>query len=89
MKQPATYTIRIRASADRELASLPKPVFHTVSAKILDLEENPRPHGCKKLSGRQEYRVRVGDYRILYSVDDAVRAVEVVAVGNRKDVYRP
>jgi mRNA interferase RelE/StbE len=85
---PSGYTVRIKASAEREMASLPKPVFRTVSQKILDLESNPRPQRCKKLSGRQEYHVRVGDYRILYVVNDAARTVEIVAVGNRKDVYR-
>ena len=83
-----TYTVHIKASAEREMASLPKSVFRAVSKKILDLESNPRPQRCKKLSGRHEYRVRVGDHRILYVVDDPVKAVEIVAVGNRKDVYR-
>ena len=88
MTQPPSYTVHIKASAEREMASLPKPVFHAVSQKILDLESNPRPQRCKKLSGRQEYRVRVGDYRVLYVVSDATRMIEIVAVGNRKDVYR-
>ena len=88
MTQPPSYTVRIKASAEREMASLPKPVFRAVSQKILDLESNPRPQGCKKLSGRQEYRVRVGDYRALYLVGDAPRMIAVVPVGNRKDVYR-
>ena len=85
---PGTYTVSIKASAEREMASLPKAVRHIVSKKILGLETNPRPQGCKKLSGRQEYRVRVGDYRVLYVVNDAAESIEVVAVGNRKDVYR-
>ena len=88
MTQPERYTVRIKASAEREMTSLPKTAFRSVSTKILDLELNPRPQRCKKLSGRHEYRVRVGDYRILYVVDDAAKTIEVVAVGNRKDVYR-
>jgi mRNA interferase RelE/StbE len=88
VKQPERYTVRIKASAEREMAGLPKRTFRAIAQKILGLEENPRPQGCKKLSGRQEYRVRVGDFRVLYVVDDAARAIEVVAVGNRKDVYR-
>lgn len=87
MSHPATYAIRIKASAEREMASLPKSVFRTVSRKILALESNPRPQGCKKLSGREEYRLRVGDYRVLYIVSDAAKTIEIVAVGNRKDVY--
>jgi len=86
--QPPSYTVHIKASTEREMASLPKPVFRAVSQKILELESNPRPQRCKKLSGRQEYRMRVGDYRILYVVSDTTRTVEIVAVGNRKDVYR-
>jgi mRNA interferase RelE/StbE len=88
VKQPVSYTIHIKASAEREMASLPKVAFQSISKKILDLEKNPRPQGCKKLSGRQEYRVRVGDYRVLYVVDDSAGSIEIVAVGNRKDVYR-
>jgi mRNA interferase RelE/StbE len=86
-EQP-TYTVHIKASAERDMASLPKDAFHSISKRLLDLESNPRPHGCKKLSGRHEYRVRVGDYRILYVVNDPEKAVEIVAIGNRKDVYR-
>jgi mRNA interferase RelE/StbE len=86
--EPGTYAVNIRASAEREMASLPKTAFRALSKKILDLESNPRPQRCKKLSGRQEYRVRVGDYRVLYVVDDAAKTVEIVAVGDRKDVYR-
>ena len=70
------------------MASLPKAAFQVISKKILVLESNPRPQGCKKLSGREEYRVRAGDYRVLYVIDNAAGAIEVVAVGNRKDVYR-
>ena len=88
MTRPGSYTVHIRTSAEREMASLPKTAFRAISKKILDLESNPRPQRCKKLSGRQEYRVRVGDYRILYVVHDAAKMIEVVAVGNRKDVYR-
>lgn len=84
----SSYTAHIKSSAEREMASLPKAVSRSVSRKILDLESNPRPPGCKKLSGRLEYRVRVGDFRILYVVSDAAKTIEIVAVGNRRDVYR-
>jgi mRNA interferase RelE/StbE len=86
--QPSSYTVHIKASAEREMASLPKAVFRAVSKKLLDLESNPRPARCKRLTGRQEYRVRVGDYRVLYVVSDAAKTIEIVALGNRKDVYR-
>ena len=51
------------------------------------LEENPRPRGVQKLSGREEYRLRVGDYRILYVIDDGNHTVTIVAVGHRHEVY--
>ena len=88
MTHPTGYAIRIMASAERDMKSLPSDVFRRVGNAILSLEVAPRPRTCKRLRGRKGYRMRVGDYRILYLVDDASRAVDVVAVGHRKDVYR-
>jgi len=82
------YTVSIKLSAEKEMSALPKSVFRAISKKVLDLESNPRPSRSKKLSGRREYRVRVRDYRILYTINDSERTIEIVAVGNRKDVYR-
>jgi mRNA interferase RelE/StbE len=59
-----------------------------VVAKIRLLARDPRPHGCEKLSGAEKYRVRHGDYRILYQIDDSARLVTVVKVGNRREIYR-
>jgi mRNA interferase RelE/StbE len=70
------------------MKSIPSGVFHRIGEAILALESTPRPRTCKRLRGREGYRMRVGDYRILYLVDDASRTVDVVAVGHRKDVYR-
>lgn len=88
MTDPATYSIRITASAERDMKSLPSGTFHRISEAILSLGPTPRPRACKQLRGREGYRIRVGDYRILYLVDDASRIIEVIAVGHRKDVYR-
>jgi mRNA interferase RelE/StbE len=88
MTGPVGYSIRIRASAERDMKALPSEAFRRVSEAILTLEAAPRPRTCKRLRGREGYRMRVGDYRILYVVDDASHAVDVVAVGHRKDVYR-
>ncbi|MBN1345940.1 MAG: type II toxin-antitoxin system RelE/ParE family toxin [Phycisphaerae bacterium] len=55
---------------------------------LLNLETNPRPRGSKRLRGGDEYRLRVGSYRILYTVDDSGQVVEIIAVGHRRDVYR-
>jgi mRNA interferase RelE/StbE len=85
MIRPAGYLVRIKRSAEREMDRLPRQVFDRVAAAILALENDPRPRGFKKLRGTDESRLRVGDYRILYTIDDAQR---VVAVGHRRDVYR-
>jgi mRNA interferase RelE/StbE len=85
---PTGYAVRIMASAERDMKPFPSAVFRRISEAILSLESAPRPRACKRLRGREEYRMRVGDYRILYRVDDASRTVDVVAVGHRKDVYR-
>ena len=88
MTDPAGYSIRIMASAERDMKSLPAGMFRRISEAILSLAPTPRLRTCKQLRGREGYRIRVGDYRILYVVDDASRIIDVVAVGHRKDVYR-
>jgi mRNA interferase RelE/StbE len=82
------YEVRAKASAEREMDAVPHGAFGRLSKKILSLESAPRPRGCKKLGGREEYRLRVGAYRVLYTIDDARRVVEIVAVRHRKDAYR-
>jgi mRNA interferase RelE/StbE len=77
-------------AAERGLERLPKPILQRVDAKILALAADPHPAGSIKLEGSDEiYRVRVGDYRILYQVEIERLIVVVVDVGNRKDIYRP
>lgn len=67
---------------------LPTKMFERISQALLKLESNPRPHGCQKLRGQEAYRVRVGIYRVLYSIHEGKREVEVFAVDHRKDAYR-
>jgi len=88
MSRPGHYEVRVKPSAERELDRLPAAVFDRIAKAILELEASPRPHGSIKLRGVDEYRLRVGSYRILYCIDDARRVVEVMAVGHRRDVYR-
>jgi mRNA interferase RelE/StbE len=57
-------------------------------ARLLALEDNPRPSGVKKLQGQESYRLRVGDYRILYTIDDKSKKIFIMAVGHRREVYR-
>ena len=88
MSDPARYEIRIVPSAERDMKSIPSDVLRRINDTILGLESVPRPKTCKRLRGREGYRMRVGSYRILYLIDDMARTVQVVAVGHRKDVYR-
>ena len=82
------YEVRIIASAEKEMDKLLSSVHTRLAEKIISLGNEPRPSGVKKLIGRNEYRLRVGDYRILYTVDDANYVVTIFAARHRKEVYR-
>jgi len=84
----ASYSLRIRRSAAKEIEALPPKDRRRVVARIESLADNARPPGSEKLSGEEKYRLRQGDYRILYEIIDADLVVTVVKVGNRRDVYR-
>ncbi|MCB0585288.1 MAG: type II toxin-antitoxin system RelE/ParE family toxin [Phaeodactylibacter sp.] len=82
------YQIRIKKSAQKEIKSLPKGMTRKVVNAINSLGDDPRPPGCKKLTGHDNYwRIRVGNYRILYSVHDNILVIEIIAVRHRKDAY--
>jgi len=85
-----TYNVIISQVATKELRHFPKDVITVLYHKMLSLSENPRPAGCKKLTGSSEaiWRVRVGDYRITYSIDDDIYIVDIRHVGHRRDVYK-
>ena len=83
------YQIQIKKSAIKELSKLPKPIATKVSKVIDQFKNNPYPKGYKKLKGSdKDYRVRIGNYRILYSIYDNLLIVEVIKIGHRKDVYK-
>jgi len=82
------YKIEIKKSAVKEIERLPREGLQAILDKIASLADNPRPRGCKKLSGEEKYRLRLGDYRILYAIEDDVLVVYVVKVAHRKDVYK-
>lgn len=67
---------------------LPRADNRRIVARIEALAENPRPHGYEKLAGSDAYRIRQGDYRIVYTIDDGTIVVEIIRVGQRRDVYR-
>jgi mRNA interferase RelE/StbE len=84
------YSVTLADSARKELRALPSHVIARVQPKLRELAANPRPSGCKKLQGYKDcWRVRVGDYRIVYTVDDTERRVDVSRVAHRKEVYGP
>ncbi|MGH7593119.1 MAG: type II toxin-antitoxin system RelE family toxin [Gemmatimonadales bacterium] len=84
----ANYSVRIKRSAAKEIEALPPKDRRRTVTKIEGLARNPRPLGCEKLSGQEKYRLRQGNYRILYEIVDRELLVTVVRVGNRRDVYR-
>jgi mRNA interferase RelE/StbE len=84
----ASYRLQIKPSAAKEIEALPKKDRPRVVARIQELATNPRPPGCEKLSGHELYRVRQGNYRILYTVHDAALLVVVIKIGHRREVYR-
>jgi mRNA interferase RelE/StbE len=84
----ASYELLIKRSAAKELETLPPTDRRRIAAKIQHLSTEPRPVGAEKLSGEEKYRIRQGDYRVLYEIDDPAKTVTVVRIGHRGDVYR-
>ncbi len=84
----ANYTIVIGKSASKELAKLPLEVIDRIQLAINALTADPRPATCKKLKGFKDlYRIRSGDYGVIYKVEDQLLIIDVVRIGNRKDIY--
>jgi mRNA interferase RelE/StbE len=83
------YQITFSKSAEKEILNLPKKIGSQILAKIDLLAINPRPSGCKKLSGSlNSYRIRIGDYRVIYTIADKELLVDIITIGDRKEVYR-
>ena len=83
------YRIAVKKSAKKEIDELPDQQFRKVDKAILALKENPCPYPqTKKLKGEENFRLRVGDYRIVYSVDEGQKLITVYRVRHRRDVYR-
>lgn len=84
-----TYQVEFTRKASKQLAKLPENVQQRIKIKVEELAENPRPSGVVKLeSSNNRYRIRVGDYRILYEIIDDLLIVTVVKVGHRREVYQ-
>ena len=82
------YEIQILRRAQRSLARLPEREYERVRDAIRILADEPRPPGCRKLTGRDGWRIRMGPYRVIYEIDDAARIVTVLDIGHRREVYR-
>jgi mRNA interferase RelE/StbE len=84
----ASYKLLIKRSAAKELEALPPKIRRRVALRIQGLGSEPRPPGVEKLSGQEKYRIRQGEYRVLFLIDDSSQRVTVVKIGHRRDVYR-
>ena len=84
------YQVFLERAAEKDLKRLSAEIHDRVIVAIQGLAETPRPLGCRKLAGsKNDWRIRVGDYRVLYTISDRILDVIVIKVGNRRDIYRP
>lgn len=84
----SSYRVALTSSAERELRGLPKKAIARIVPRLERLASAPRPPGCKKLKGGDnEWRIRVGDYRIVYVIDDMAKTVDVTRIAHRREVY--
>lgn len=84
----AKYKILIKESAVKELENIPKKDLKRIIKRIQSLAQNPRPHGSQKLSTQDRYRIRQGEYRIIYSIQEKEFTVHIYKVGHRREIYR-
>ncbi len=84
----AKYSVEIISKAEKEFLKLPESVRVKIRNLIILLENNPRPFGYKKLRETEYYRLRSGDYRLVYSIDDNDKIIKVLSIAHRKDVYK-
>lgn len=84
----AEYKLFFKISVDKDLKTIPREDIIKILKRIDSLAVEPRPQGCEKLTGVERYRIRQGNYRIIYSIQDYELTVWVIKIGHRKDVYR-
>ena len=82
------YKVLIERYAQKQIMKLDRKIIPVIKASIIDLSDNPRPYGYKKLKGEEAYRIRVGNYRVIYEINDNTIIVTVVSVGHRKEIYK-
>lgn len=88
MAQVLSYEVIIERKAQKEASGIPPSFQDDVDRDILALSKNPRPHGCKKLTNKEGYRIRTGNYRILYTIDDKAKTVVVYRIKIRGEAYK-
>jgi mRNA interferase RelE/StbE len=81
------YNVTLKKRAIKALEKINEPYYTSIKEAIYSLADNPRPIGCIKLKGRDGYRIRVADYRVIYEIFDDVLLVDVIDLGHRKDIY--
>ncbi len=82
------YHLQIVSTAEKQFLKLQIPLQNRIKSKLFSLEIDPRPHGNQKLHGTDFFRIRIGDYRIIYSIDDVNKIVKILDIGHRREVYR-
>ena len=83
------YTLLIERHAEKGFKKIFKNISNKLIIKIKSLKDNPKPSGCRKITGSEnDYRVRIGDYRVIYEIDEKNKQIIILAVGHRKDIYR-
>jgi mRNA interferase RelE/StbE len=83
------YNVYLERAAENDLKRLPASIFNRVILQIKSLAENPRPPGCHKITGsRSDWRIRIGDYRLIYEIDSKQKVVKVMRVRHRREAYR-
>jgi len=83
------YTVELAPAAERQLDKLPNEARDRIARALAKLGQTPRPPGCRKMAGPEGFhRIRIGDYRAIYQIRDAVLVVLVVKIGHRREVYR-
>jgi mRNA interferase RelE/StbE len=83
-----SYAISIQRRAQKELSQLPPGAYEQVREAIRALGHNPRPMGCQKLAARVGWRIRIGDFRVIYEIDDKKETILILHIGHRRDIYR-
>jgi mRNA interferase RelE/StbE len=81
------YKVSLKKAAIKALENISEPYYSNIKTAIYNLAENPRPQGYKKLTGRDGYRIRISDYRVIYDIYDDILLVDVINLGHRKDIY--